>query len=86
MFARDVPQRQVDPADRLNDNAATPVKRCGGEKLFPNCFDVERVHTREQILQMVFDDVTSCAAAAAHSVSGDALIGLNADQDGAVEL
>ena len=80
-FAGNVPQRDVDPADRLHHDAAPAVLPGTREHLLPQPLDQQRVLADQQRLQGFFDD--SCGGAAAEACLADAdraVIGFNLDE------
>src|SRR5260370_17446928 len=54
-LAGDVPQRDVDAADRLHDQAAPAVLPGAREHLLPEIFDQERVLADQQRRQILLD-------------------------------
>ena len=80
-LAGDVPQRDVDAADRVHDDAAPPVLPGAHEHLLPQPLDHQRVLADEQRLQILLDTGRGGAAARPRLADADrAVIGLDLDQ------
>src|SRR5260370_7519295 len=79
-LAGDVPQRDVDAADRLHDEAAPAVLPGAREHLLPEIFDQLRVLANEQRREVFFDHRRGDAAADPGFADADeATVGLDLD-------
>src|SRR5271170_4342540 len=80
-LAGDVPQRDVDAADRVHDDAAPAELPGAGEHLLPQPFDQQRVRAKQHRPQLLFDHIPRAAAAGSSLTdAGDAIVGLDLDQ------
>src|SRR5262249_8214957 len=86
VLAANIPKRQIDAADGHDGDALASVKQRGVVHLLPDGLDVEGVRAGDQRAEMMLDDVSPRAAATTHAISGEALVGLDLDQNGAAEL
>src|SRR5215831_8798800 len=83
-LAGDVPQRDVDAADRIHDDAAAAELAGAREHLLPQALDQERVLADQHRPQDLLDDVAGGAAADPRLANPDrALIGLDLDKEAA---
>ena len=83
-LAGDVPQRDVDAADPIHDDAAPAELAGAGEHLLPQPLDQQRVLAEQHRAEQIVDDVPGAAAAdAGLADAGDAIIGLDLDQEAA---
>src|SRR5271156_1789513 len=81
-LAGDVPERDVDAADRIHDDPAAAVLAGPCEHLLPQPLDQERVLADQHRLQQLVDDVPRDAAADASLADPDhSLVGLDLDEE-----
>ena len=80
-LAGDVPQRDVDAADRVHENAAATELPGACEHLLPEMLDQQRILADEQRLEASFDDGRGDTATdPSLADSDDAVIGLDLDE------
>src|SRR5580704_8428830 len=83
-LAGDVPQRDVDAANRVHDNAAPSVLPGAHEHLLPQPLDHQRVFANQQRLQILVDASRGDPAAEPRFADANkTVIGLDLDQEGA---
>src|SRR5262249_57507446 len=74
-FAHDIPQGDVDRADRLNCHAFTAIVDTLAEHALPQDLDVERILIEHDVLEVILDRVARVAVANTHTAdAGDPLI------------
>ncbi len=83
-LAGDVPERNVDAAHRIHDDAAAAVLASAREHLLPQPFDQQRVLAEQHRPQLSFDHVAGAAAADPGLADADnAAIGFDLNQEAA---
>ncbi|MNP33069.1 hypothetical protein D3C76_1262850 [compost metagenome] len=82
-LAEQVPQRQVDAGDRVDDDALAPVIQGRLVHLVPDFFDVGDPGAFKEARQVLFDNVGGRLAASGHGKTDGAVAGFDFHHQGA---
>jgi hypothetical protein len=81
--SQQIPQSEIDPRNRVHDQAFAPVILRGEVHLIPDDFDVGRVAALKETREMLLDQIASGLAAGRHRETDRAVLGLDLHHQGA---
>ena len=85
-LAGDVPKREIDSAHGLHYNTTATVEGGGGKELIPEQLDIRCIGADEEAAEVGFNNVARGGTAATHTVSGDAFLCTDLDENCAIQL